>query len=68
MSDPTGWRSGFATSYGSLTLGVTVKPNALTVVRPEIRFEKAFRPGVTPYDNGLKASQATFGFDWIRNF
>jgi hypothetical protein len=68
MSDPTGWRSGFATSYGSLTLGVTVKPNALTMVRPEIRFEKAFRPGVTPYDNGLKSSQATFGFDWIQNF
>jgi hypothetical protein len=68
MSDPRGWRSGFATSYGSLTYGITYKPSDLQMIRPEIRIERAFRPGVTPYDNGTKAGQLSFGFDFIQDF
>ena len=68
MSDPRGWRSGFATTYGSLTFGVTHKMSALQMLRPEIRYERAFGPGVTPYDNGKKATQYSFGMDYILNF
>jgi hypothetical protein len=68
MNDPRGERSGFATSYGSLTLGLTHKFSNVFMIRPEIRTEKAFRVGVTPYDNGTKAYQNTFGMDAILNF
>jgi hypothetical protein len=68
MNDPRGERSGFATSYGSLTLGLTHKFSSVFMIRPEIRTEKAFRPGVTPYDNGTKGYQNTFGMDAILNY
>jgi putative OmpL-like beta-barrel porin-2 len=68
MNDPRGWRSGFATAYGSLTGGVTYKMSDSTMLRPEIRFERAFRPGATPYDNGTRATQASFGVDFIQDF
>jgi len=68
INDPRGERSGFATAYGSLTLGVTHRFSNIFMIRPEIRAEKAFRPGITPYDNGTKASQTTFGLDGILNF
>jgi hypothetical protein len=38
------------------------------MIRPEIRTEKAFRAGITPYDNGTKAYQNTFGMDAILNY
>jgi hypothetical protein len=68
MNDPRGERSGFATSYGSITLGLTHRFSPVLMIRPEIRTEKAFRPGVTPYDNGTKAYQNTFGMDAILGF
>jgi Putative beta-barrel porin-2, OmpL-like. bbp2 len=68
MNDPSGWRSGFPTAYGSLTFGITHKMSDLEMIRPEIRYEQAFRAGVTPYDNGTRASQTSFGMDFIRNF
>lgn len=68
MNDPRGERSGFATSYGSLTLGLMHRFNSTLIVRPEVRVEKAFANGVTPYDNGTKAYQSTFGIDLIQNF
>jgi hypothetical protein len=68
MNDPRGERSGFATSYGSLTLGLTHKFSPIFMMRPEFRVEKAFAQGVTPYDNGTKAYQTTFGMDAILNF
>jgi hypothetical protein len=68
INDPRGERSGFATAYGSLTLGVTHRFSNVVMVRPEIRTEKAFRAGVTPYDNGTKSYQSTFGMDAIINF
>jgi hypothetical protein len=68
LNDPRGERSGFPTAYGTLTLGVVHKFNPVFMIRPEIRTEKAFRPGVTPYDNGTKAYQSTFGLDAILNF
>jgi hypothetical protein len=68
LNDPRGERSGFATSYGSITLGTTYRFSPVFMIRPEIRTEGAFRPGVTPYDNGTKAHQNTFGMDAILNF
>jgi hypothetical protein len=68
MNDPRGERSGFATSYGSITLGLTHRFSSVFMIRPEIRTERAFRPGVTPYDNGTKAYQNTFGMDAILGF
>jgi hypothetical protein len=63
-----GWRSGFPTSYGSLTFGVTDKLSPTETLRPEIRYEKAFRPGITPYDNGTRPMQMSFGMDFIQTF
>jgi hypothetical protein len=68
MSDPRGWRSGFPTTYGSLTYGITYRPSPLQMFRPEFRIERAFRPGVKPYDNGTKASQFSFAADFIQFF
>jgi hypothetical protein len=68
LNDPRGERSGFATAYGSLTFGVTHRFSSVFMIRPEIRTEKAFRAGVTPYDNGTKGYQDTFGMDAILNF
>jgi hypothetical protein len=68
INDPRGERSGFATAYGSLTLGLMHKFSPTIMIRPEIRTEKAFRTGVTPYDNGTKAYQSSFGMDAIFNY
>ena len=68
MNDPAGWRSGFPTSYGSVTYGITYKPSPLQMIRPEIRYEKALAPGVTPYDNGTRSTQFSFGMDFIQDF
>jgi len=68
MNDPAGWRSGFSTAYGSLTFGVTHKFGNGAVLRPEIRYEQAFQPNVTPYDNGTRHTQASFGMDYIVNY
>jgi hypothetical protein len=68
INDPRGERSGFATSYGSLTWGLTHHFSSAVEVRPEFRLEKAFRAGVTPWDNGTKAYQTTFGIDAIINY
>jgi hypothetical protein len=68
LNDPRGWRSGFATSYGSITTGVTDHVTPTIEIRPEFRMEKAFRNGVTPYDNDTKAYQTTFGMDAIFDY
>jgi hypothetical protein len=68
MNDQSGWRSGFPTAYGSVTFGVTDKMSSVIMIRPEVRYETAFRTGITPYDNGTKAAQTTFGMDAIVNF
>jgi hypothetical protein len=76
MNDPQGWRTGYKTSYGSLTLGVTHHFSPLTWMRPEVRIEKNFAKGVDAYDNleagsgytGTKNYQTTLGVDLIQWF
>ena len=72
--DPQGWRSGYQTSYGSLTLGVTHHFTSLTWIRPELRVEKAFSKaydpgssnyvGFGPYNN----LEAASGFLGTKNY
>jgi hypothetical protein len=37
-------------------------------IRPEVRFERAWADGVTPYDNGAKQDQFTAAMDMIVRF
>jgi hypothetical protein len=72
LIDPRGWRTGFATTYASWTVGYVHHFNDFLTMRPEIRYETALtsRDGheVTPYDNGTKRGQFTFGMDLIQRF
>lgn len=68
FDDYQGQRSGFATSYMSLTLGLTHQFSNFLEVRPEIRYEKAFRYEVRPYDNGTRGNQRIFAIDAILRF
>ncbi len=76
LNDPQGWRSGYKTSYGSVTLGLTHHFSPLTWIRPELRIEKNFAKGVNAYDNlegasdfaGSKDYQRTLGVDLIQWF
>ncbi len=67
LDDPKGERTGFATKYGSITLGVTHAFTNLFSIRPEIRYEQALS-SMKPYDNGLRRRQTTFGIDAIYRF
>lgn len=66
LDDVKGERTGFATQYASLTLGLTHAFTNLISVRPEIRYEQAFR--ARPYDLGTRKSQTSFGIDAIFRF
>jgi putative OmpL-like beta-barrel porin-2 len=68
FDDPQGQRSGFATAYTSHTLGYIHDFFSWLVVRPEIRYERAYMPHVTPYDLGTKPSQFTIASDVIVKF
>ncbi|MDR3615064.1 MAG: outer membrane beta-barrel protein [Candidatus Obscuribacterales bacterium] len=72
LLDPRGWRTGFATTYGSWTIGLIHRFNDYLTIRPEIRYESALTSvngvKVTPYDNGTKRSQFTIGMDLIQRF
>jgi len=72
LGDPRGLRTGFKTTYSSWTVGWCHRFSDLLCIRPEIRYERALntRDGVavTPYDNGLRRAQFTFGFDIIQRY
>jgi hypothetical protein len=68
FNDVRGERSGFATQYYSITLGIAQQFNDYLLVRPEIRYETAFGSNETPYDNGLRRDQTTFNMDLILKF
>jgi hypothetical protein len=67
LDDVDGERTGFATQYASWTVGVTHDLTALTEIRPELRYERAFN-GPTPYDDGTRRDQYTFSVDIIQFF
>ncbi len=68
LVDPQGNRTGFATTYSSHTIGVVRHFNELVSLRPELRYERAYAAGATPYDNGLKKDQFTAAMDVIVRF
>jgi hypothetical protein len=72
LIDPRGWRTGFPTSYASWTIGWVHRFSDLLTIRPEIRYERALNYNggkiVTPYDNGTRRFQFTFGLDVIQRF
>jgi hypothetical protein len=72
LIDPRGWRTGFPTTYSSWTVGWVHHFSDLLTIRPEIRYERAlsYNGGniVTPFDNGTRRYQFTFGMDLIQRF
>ncbi len=68
LNDPRGERTGYATSYGSLTLAYVHYLTPTVLVRPELRYEQAFADGVSPYDNGTRKTQWTLAADVIWKF
>ncbi len=68
LNDPQGNRTGYATAYSSHTLGYTYYITPLLRIRPEIRYERAYSKGITPYDNGAKRDQSTAAMDLILRF
>jgi len=66
--DPQGQRTGFATVYSSHTLGWVHTFSDVLTLRPEIRYERAYADGVTPYDNGTRKDQFKFAMDFIFRF
>jgi len=72
LGDPRGLRTGYPTTYASWTVGWCHRFNDLLCIRPEIRYERSLNKfqgaSVTPYDNGQRMYQFTFGADIIQRF
>ncbi len=68
LGDPQGNRTGYATSYSSHTIGYVYFITPLIRIRPELRYERAYNKGITPYDNGAKKDQYTAAMDLIVRF
>lgn len=63
FNDPQGQRTRYATPYINLTFGLTHTIRNMLRIRPEIRYDTAFK--ATPFDNGEKKNQTTFGVDLL---
>ena len=63
LVDKKGERTGFATTYESWTIGLTHHFGDLLSIRPELRYERAYR--ATPYDNGTRKGQFMLALDAI---
>jgi len=68
LNDPKANRTGFVTLYTSHTIGFVHHFTDLIRIRPEVRYERAYADGVTPYDNGTKKDQFTAAMDLIVRF
>jgi len=68
LNDPQAGRTGYATLYSSHTIGFVHYFNDYIRIRPEVRYERAYADGVTPYDNGTKKDQYTAAMDLIVRF
>ena len=63
LNDPQGQRTGYATPYLDVTLGLSHDINSYIKIRPEIRFDQAFKANA--YNNGTRKEQTTFNVDTI---
>ncbi|WP_299291564.1 outer membrane beta-barrel protein [uncultured Mucilaginibacter sp.] len=68
LNDRQGNRTGYVTSYSDHTIGFVHSFNTYFRIRPEIRYERAYADGVTPYDNGTKKDQYSAAMDLIVRF
>lgn len=68
LNDPQASRTGFKTLYTTHTVGFVHYFTDGIRVRPEVRYERAYANGITPYDNGLKKDQYTAAMDLIVRF
>ena len=68
LNDPQANRTGYATLYTSHTIGLVHYFTTEIRIRPEVRYERAYADGVTPYDNGTKRDQFTAAMDLIVRF
>lgn len=68
LNDRQGNRTGYATKYSDHTIGFVHHFNSLLMIRPEIRYERAYADGALPYDNGLKKDQYSAAMDVIMRF
>lgn len=68
LNDPQGNRTGYTTMYTSHTIGWVHHFNNLIRIRPELRYEKAWRNNAAPYDNGTHNDQFTAAMDLIVRF
>ena len=66
--DPRGFRTANPTPYSTHTLGVSHSFTNLVRIRPEVRYERAYAAGVTPYDNDQRRDQYTAAMDVIVRF
>lgn len=68
LNDERGSRTGTASLYTSHTFGWSHNFGSLIKIRPEIRYERAYRENATPYDNGTKKDQYTAAMDLVVRF
>lgn len=68
LGDPQGNRTGYATAYSSHTVGYVYFITPMIRIRPEIRYERAYAKGMTPYDNGTRREQSSAAMDLIVRF
>jgi hypothetical protein len=68
LNDAKANRTGFKTLYTSHTVGFVHVFTDCIRIRPELRYERAYANGVTPYDNGTKRDQFTAAMDLLVRF
>ncbi|MEI9918442.1 MAG: outer membrane beta-barrel protein [Bacteroidota bacterium] len=68
LNDVNGQRTGFATLYTDHTIGYVHYFSPLVFMRPEVRYERAYEDGVTPYDLGTKKDQFSATMDLVVKF
>jgi hypothetical protein len=68
LNDPQANRTGFKTLYTSHTVGFVHYFTDGVRVRSEVRYERAYADGMTPYDKGTKRDQFTAAMDVIVRF
>jgi hypothetical protein len=61
--DNNGARTGYAANFYEMTVGLIAKPKPYLWIRPEARYD--WCQGASPYANGTRNSQFTFGIDAI---
>jgi hypothetical protein len=64
--DKVGSRTGFATKYSEHSVGLTIWPDKLVTLRPELRFDHSY--DTAAFDNGTRKNQLTASIDFIIHY